>query len=134
MIVLDRLHRGDYPHYRPVVAEQSNGRLVFDDKAGADAFIEAYRRADNASSFRMHVVPEIGLRAYWQNCRDHDWQFENSDDERVWREGGAEQSRLAVQATLSNEHNRIYLDWKRHNFSGPAYGTERRPAPEEPTP
>jgi hypothetical protein len=132
MIVLSRLHRGDNPHYRPVTAEQSDGRLVFTDKAGVDAFIEAYRRADPAASFTMHVVPETTLHAFWEACRDHDWHYENSEDQRVWREGGAVASRLATQATISFEHKRIYLDWKRHHFTGPAYGTERRPPPDEP--
>lgn len=132
MIILDRLHRGDTPHMRPVTAVQTDGRLVFTDKAGVDAFIEAYRRADSAASFTMFTVPELSLRAFWQSCRDHDWNYDASDDQRVWREGGAAASRLSVQATISHEHRRIYLDWKRHIFSGPSYGTEKYPAPEEP--
>lgn len=132
MIVLSRLHRGDNPHYRPVTAEQSEGRLVFTDKAGVDAFIEAYRRADPAASFTMHVVPETTLHAFWEACRDHDWHYENSEDQRVWREGAAEASRLATQATISREHKRIYLGWKRHHSTGSAYGTDRLPAPAEP--
>lgn len=134
MIILDRLHRGDMPRMVAVTAAQSNGRLVFTDDAGADAFIEAHRRADSASSFIKFTVPEISLHDFWVKCRDADWQYENSDDHRVWCEGGAAASRLAVQATISHEHRRMYLDWKRHNFSGPAYSTEQHPAPEEPKP
>lgn len=132
MIILDRLHRGDCPTMRAVTAEQTDGRLVFADKAGADAFVEAYRRADTAASFTMFVVPEIGLRAFWQNCRDHDWHYDNSDDHSVWRKGGAVSSELSVQATISFEHRRIYLDWKKHHSTGPNYGTPQHEAPEEP--
>jgi len=132
MIILDRLHRGDTPHMRAVTAEQAEGRLVFTDKAGVDAFIEAYTRADPAASFCMHTVPEIGLNAFWHNCRDHDWHYDASDDQRVWREGGANASTLSVQATISHEHKRIYWAWRKHHCSGPAYSTEKYPAPEEP--
>jgi hypothetical protein len=104
MIILDRLHRGDIPHMRAVTAEQTEGRLVFTDKAGADAFVEAYRRADSAASFAMFTVPEISLRAFWQNCRDADWQYQNSDDQRVRREGGAAMSRLSVQGERARLH------------------------------
>ncbi len=134
MIILDRLHRGDYPTMVAVTAAQTDGRLVFTDKAGADAFIEAYRRADSASSFTMHTVPDISLQAFWQNCRDHDWHYANSDDQRVWREGGSAASILSIQATISHEHRRLYIDWRRHHSSGPAYGTPQHPAPEEPQP
>lgn len=132
MIILDRLHRGDIPRMVPVTAVQSDGRLLFTDMAAANAFIEAYRRADSTASFIPHDVPGISLRDFWQQCRDHDWHYENSDDQRAWREGGSSASMLAVQALISHSHSRIHREWQRHHFSGPAYGTEKRPAPEEP--
>lgn len=133
MIILDRLHRGDRPCMVAVTAAQTKDRLVFTDDAGADAFIEAHRRADPASSFTKFVVPEISLGDFWAACRDLDWHSDVSDDQRVWREGGAQASRLSVQATISMSHRRMYIDWRRHVFSGPAYGTPKHPAPADPS-
>lgn len=132
MVILDRLHRGDIPRMRAVTAEQTKDRLVFADHAGADAFIEAYRRADPASSFTKFEVPEMELPEFWQACRDADWHYDASDDPRVWREGGSAMSRLSVQATQSMAHRRMFIDWRRHRSSGPAYGNEQHPAPEQP--
>lgn len=131
LLILDRLHRGDVPRMVAMTTVQG-GRLIFTRKADVDAYIEAYRRGDNAASFTVHEVPRIDLHTFWQNCRDHDWHYANSDDQRAYREGGAVASRLEVQATISREHRRIYYGWLRHHETGPAYGTERRPAPEKP--
>lgn len=132
MLVLTRLQRGDYPRMVPVTAAQTDGHLLFTDKAGVDAFIEAYRRADPAASFDMHVVPEVSPRAFWQNCRDHDWHYENSDDHGTWRKGGHSAWELQVQSMISMPHRRIYLGWQKHKSTGPIYGTEQHPAPEQP--
>lgn len=133
MIILDRLHRGDMPQMRAVTAFQTEDRLVFSDQAGVDAYLEAYRRADPAASFTQFTVPDISLRDFWEKCRDHDWHYDASDDPRVWREGGSKASTLRVQSTISMKHRRVFIDWRRHKFSGPAYGTAELPAPEEPT-
>jgi hypothetical protein len=68
---------------------------------------------------------------FWDACDKFDWFYEFSDDQSVWRRGEATKATLLRQATP--EQLEIYNKFRRYNFTGPNFGTEKQPKPEKPT-
>jgi hypothetical protein len=75
----------------------------------------------------------ISLHDYWNMLNRHDWYYQYSDDNRVYRAGSRAESDLRLIARQSQEHQALYDGFHRHKFTGPVLdGQDRAPKPPQP--
>jgi hypothetical protein len=58
------------------------------------------------------------LKEYWKILNGHDWYYNYSDDQRVWRAGCDAQKRIEGIAKESPEHQALYSGFHSHYFYG----------------
>ncbi len=75
---------------------------------------------------------KISLLEFYKKLESHDWFYSYSDDHSAWRCGDAAESKLQLLAKQSPEHQALFNGFKKHMFSGPSWGTEKAPKPEQP--
>ena len=68
--------------------------------------------------------------AFMERLDSHDWFFQMSDSEGKWRAGERAAADLAKEADSDPIKAAMYADYKRHKFTGPAWGNEKEPKPE----
>jgi hypothetical protein len=57
---------------------------------------------------RSRRIIVLTLREYWTALRHHDWYYEYSDDNNVWRRGRDKETELNIMAENSPAHNEIW--------------------------
>lgn len=72
------------------------------------------------------------LNEYYDELEQHDWFFEYSDDNRVWRAGVNNRNKLIEMSKESEEHKTLYDGFYRFHFSGPSFGTIKNIKPKRP--
>lgn len=72
------------------------------------------------------------LWEFYIELEHHDWFYAWSDDGRVYRNGEANRVRLRDIARTSMAHARLYVSFRRHHFSGAAFGKKQFPKPARP--
>lgn len=70
---------------------------------------------------------------FWDECAQHDWFYDYSDDQRVWDRGRAAEAKLQVKVNRDPEFGIIFKAFQAHIFSGSSFGTAKQPKPERPT-
>ena len=70
---------------------------------------------------------EINLKAYWGLLREHDWQYNYSDNGRIWNAGKDNEQKLLKIARSSRKHMKLFLAWERW-----AMKPTNKPMPKEP--
>lgn len=68
--------------------------------------------------------------AFMNRLDSHDWFYSMSDSQGVWRAGEMASADLAKEADSDPIKAAMYADYKRHKFTGPAWGNEKEPKPE----
>lgn len=69
-------------------------------------------------------------KAFMDRLDSHDWFYSMSDSQGVWRAGEIASADLAKEANSDPIKAAMYADYKRHKFTGPAWGNEKEPKPE----
>lgn len=77
----------------------------------------------------MSKKGKISLKDYWNMLDRHDWHYDCSDDHRIWASGLGNEKKLLSIATQSADHKKLYEAFRRHYFSGEAFGTPQQPQP-----
>lgn len=62
----------------------------------------------------------------------HDWYYQMSDAHSVWLRGGTAEAKLHGQAHSIEGGQQLLADFAAHHFSGPPWGTEKKPKPVRP--
>ena len=70
------------------------------------------------------------LKAYFDMCRNFDWYFENSDDDRVYTAGMKCREKLREFADSDEVLMKVYKAWEAYEFSGDLFGTPQLPEPQ----
>ena len=69
------------------------------------------------------------LRELYAELERHDWFYEMSDDQRVWNEGLRKELDLQRKCQQVEGGTALYAAFTAHHFSGPAWGTTKKPKP-----
>jgi len=69
------------------------------------------------------------LQKFYKELEKHDWYYEMSDDNSVWRTGKESYYRLQDLAQESPSHCKLFLDYKEYMFSGEPWGTIKKDKP-----
>lgn len=69
------------------------------------------------------------LKEFWDQLNNHDWYYQYSDDNSVWRRGQAAREGLQRAAKTSPEHQKMYDGFFSHVFN---HSGEEKPKPERP--
>ena len=72
------------------------------------------------------------LAEFYDACEHHDWHHAMSDDGAVHRRGQEAEAKLVRESYTSPEKRAIYDERYDYVHSGPAYGSEKAPAPVRP--
>lgn len=80
----------------------------------------------------MSEPPPIDLRSFWDMCNQHDWGYEFSDDDGLFKQGKAEHMRLYDISKCSPQHHEMFRGFQLHKFSGVSWKTDGHPKPERP--
>ena len=75
----------------------------------------------------------IPLPEYYDMLARHDWFYEYSDDNAVWRRGVASETAIREATTQSPAHAELYQAYHDHISSGPAFKTPKAPKPARPS-
>ena len=70
------------------------------------------------------------LKAYFDMCRNFDWYFENSDDDRVYTAGMKCREKLSELAYSDEFLMKVYKAWEAYEFSGDLFETPQLPEPQ----
>jgi len=74
------------------------------------------------------------LQQLYDELERHDWFYAMSDDDRVYRAGSANASRLILQAAAVPGGAELMSAYQKHVFSGEPWGSTKTPKPERPAP
>lgn len=66
---------------------------------------------------------------FFNICSSHDWFYNSSDDNSVWRKVAASNKKLFAASEESEKHKEIYVAWHSYVFSGRSFGTDPKPKP-----
>lgn len=72
------------------------------------------------------------LAKYYDLLDKHDWYYEYSDDNSVWRQGLSYSNMLIRISNEKPEYKEMYLAFKAHHYSGKPWPTEQSPKPNKP--
>lgn len=68
----------------------------------------------------------------YKGLEQHDWFHARSDDPSVYDRGQRNWIRLFFAARKIDGGERLFRDYSKHVFSGPAFGTPKHPKPPMP--
>lgn len=71
------------------------------------------------------------LKQYYQLLKEHDWNYDFSDDLKVYKKGATERTVLSKLSQLSAEHESLYLGFLLH-YKAIVKGIEPPGIPKEP--
>lgn len=72
------------------------------------------------------------LQSYYNLLDLHDWYYDFSDDHFVWSRGADVHALITKISAESLAHTNLYLEFKKHFFSGEPWSTPKHPKPERP--
>lgn len=72
------------------------------------------------------------LSDFWDLCAAHDWYFEMASSNERFQRGLQQRNLLRGCASESLQHERLYAQFSASKFSGPTWGTEKKPLPVRP--
>ena len=72
------------------------------------------------------------FKTYFDMCRNFDWYFENSDDNRIYTAGMMYREKLREVADSDEVLMKVYKAWEAYKFSGDLFGTLQLPEPQLP--
>lgn len=78
------------------------------------------------------MVEQLTLQAFYDRLERHDWYYDWSDDNSVWRRGRAEATALKAISQQSPEHMALFTAYSVHKFTGKPWGNEQQPKPGRP--
>ena len=73
-------------------------------------------------------VTQETIVKYFNNCANHDWYFEFSENSVIYNNGKSNEIYLKSFHDIPI-YKKIYFDWSDYIFSGESYGTEKREKP-----
>ena len=73
------------------------------------------------------------LNDLFEKLESHDWFYEYSDDNSVWRRGQEQLNEIRrITARGGPEFAKLYQDYHDSVFSGPAFNCDAKPRPPRP--
>lgn len=76
---------------------------------------------------------KISIQDFYQLLDDHDWYYQFSDDDRVYRRGAASMIGLMnIAANNGPEYKALLEAFNMHYFSGKPWKTPKAPKPDMP--
>lgn len=130
---LDAIQQGPLPSNHPQITttwaltSPDILKALSDDElsrvSGNGADRERERRNASAPTYSDY-------EAFMNRLDAHDWYYEMSDAQGTWRKGSVERKDLQREADSDPVKAAMYADYKRHKFTGPAWGNEKAPKPE----
>jgi len=73
---------------------------------------------------------KVPLKDFHNMLSQHDWYHSYDDNIKTRNAGEEKESHLKQIAEQSPEHKQLFENYHRHMFSGPSFGTQKHPKPE----